>query len=756
MKKKIILTFLIFAGVILLASPIQAQISELDTMFMSDEVGEPGDTVDIFLTIANYSQNVAAFNVQMIFDTSIVTPVVFRDYSPELDDSVWLADPELRGPLVDFEGPFINQYGFDPTRSTLAGTFASYNPNDEFGMGSWEVLKFQFVISDNATDGTVAEIELFSDYTSGGVIVFISDAYGEYVAEPTLRSGSITVGGEIPPPDEHAPQFDALSNVLIQQNTNVTFTVRATDIDGDNITLSAVSLPSGASFPTQTAASAVTSTFNWTPSSPGSYSVTFRAVDDSEDAFVTTRSVSITVQEVVIVSDKLIVMSTKQYGGIKGGIPGTTGIAVPIDINNINDIYGLQFDLEYDHSMCTVDSITATDRLPGFTIYENIGSTAGSVRVLTFGLQNEKMAEGASGNTIMNVWTSIHGSAGSGYYPFEIVEAFESINPDPGQASVELPFDTAGVLQVDILGDVNLNPPVDIADLVSLVAYIIGNKNLTARQFDAANVNSDSEANVVDMVAILNSIMSGTPASVPMASYAGPDASIEIDYSDLYAGQTDFMNINADLPDDVAGVQLEILYDPKMVNLDAPTPSSRADDLVINYVDNKTGRMVVLMYSKLSSNAKLIEAGLGDILSIPVEAIDDISSLDDVAPVRLNDVVLSTSEGNEIPVKGYNKQIPSKFSLSQNYPNPFNPRTTIAFEVMGSAANPGGEDVELVIYNLLGQKVKSLASGFYSPGEYSVEWDGTDNFGSQQASGVYFYSLISGNSRVTKKMVLTK
>jgi Putative Ig domain/FlgD Ig-like domain len=756
MKKKIILTFLIFTGIILLTSSLQAQgVSEVDTLRVSDGVGDPGDTVDIFITIVNQSQNVAAFNVQMIFDTSVIRPVVFRDYSPELDDSIWLADPDLRGPLLDFDGPFINQYGYDETRSTLAGTFASYNPNDEFGTGTWEVLKFQFVIADNAVNGTVTDIGMFSDFTPGGVIVYLSDAFGENVVEPTLRGGSITVGGVIIE-DPHAPQFDALSNVLIQQNTNVTFTVRATDIDGDDITLSAVSLPSGASFPTQTSNSVVTSTFNWTPSSPGTYSVTFRAADNSVDALVSTRTVTITVQEVVIVSDKLIVMSTRQYGGIKGGIPGTMGIAVPIDINNINDIYGLQFDLVYDQSMCRVDSITPTDRLPGFTIYENIGTIAGSIRVLTFGLQNEKVEQGSSGNTIMNVWTSIHGSAVAGHYPFEIVEAFESINPDPGSASVELPFDTAGVLQVDMLGDVNLNPPVDIADLVSLVAYIIGNKNLTARQFDAANVNGDSEANVVDMVAILNSILTGTPASVPMASYTGPDASIEIDYGDLYAGQTDFMKVNADLPDDVAGVQLEILYNPKLVNLHTPELSSRADDLVINYVDNGAGRMVVLMYAKLSRSAELIEAGLGNILSIPVEAVGDISSTDESAAVRLSDVVLSTSDGNEIPVKGYNKQIPSRFNLSQNYPNPFNPRTTIVFEVMASASSPGSEDVELIIYNLLGQKVKTLASGYYTPGEYSVEWDGTDEYGSQQASGVYFYSLISGKSRVSKKMVLTK
>ena len=102
------------------------------------------------------------------------------------------------------------------------------------------------------------------------------------------------------------------------------------------------------------------------------------------------------------------------------------------------------------------------------------------------------------------------------------------------------------------------------------------------------------------------------------------------------------------------------------------------------------------------------------------------------------------------------KPVPNKFSLSQNYPNPFNPTTTIQFEIMNSANSTGGENIDLVIYNILGQRVKTLLSGFYSPGQYTAVWDGTDDYGSKQASGVYFYSIISDRTRVTKKMVLQK
>jgi hypothetical protein len=103
--------------------------------------------------------------------------------------------------------------------------------------------------------------------------------------------------------------------------------------------------------------------------------------------------------------------------------------------------------------------------------------------------------------------------------------------------------------------------------------------------------------------------------------------------------------------------------------------------------------------------------------------------------------------------------------LYQNYPNPFNPSTTIRFEVPGKglAGAAAGfsraqvtEPVQLAVYDVMGRLVKTLVSDEFSPGLYSVVWDGTDNQGMTVGSGVYFYRLVSGNSIRTKKMVLLK
>jgi len=90
------------------------------------------------------------------------------------------------------------------------------------------------------------------------------------------------------------------------------------------------------------------------------------------------------------------------------------------------------------------------------------------------------------------------------------------------------------------------------------------------------------------------------------------------------------------------------------------------------------------------------------------------------------------------------------FSLNQNYPNPFNPSTTINFTISEAGS------VQLKIYNIEGQLVKSLLNERKTAGEYSVKWNGTNNSGNKISSGVYFYKLTSNNISETKRMILLK
>jgi len=94
--------------------------------------------------------------------------------------------------------------------------------------------------------------------------------------------------------------------------------------------------------------------------------------------------------------------------------------------------------------------------------------------------------------------------------------------------------------------------------------------------------------------------------------------------------------------------------------------------------------------------------------------------------------------------------LPEGFALDQNYPNPFNPTTTISFSL------PSAQHVTLEIYNVQGQKVRTLIDEVRSAGEHAIEWDATSDAGDRVASGVYFYRLTAGEYVVSKKMTLLK
>lgn len=98
--------------------------------------------------------------------------------------------------------------------------------------------------------------------------------------------------------------------------------------------------------------------------------------------------------------------------------------------------------------------------------------------------------------------------------------------------------------------------------------------------------------------------------------------------------------------------------------------------------------------------------------------------------------------------------LPTNLELYQNYPNPFNLSTKIVYEVPGHLSE--GVNVQLVLFNLLGQKVRTLVNERNYPGSFFVSWDGTDDRGEIVAAGVYLYRLVAGDISQTRRLVLLK
>jgi flagellar hook assembly protein FlgD len=101
-------------------------------------------------------------------------------------------------------------------------------------------------------------------------------------------------------------------------------------------------------------------------------------------------------------------------------------------------------------------------------------------------------------------------------------------------------------------------------------------------------------------------------------------------------------------------------------------------------------------------------------------------------------------------ISNENNTIITEFRLSQNYPNPFNPTTTINFTI------PHKAKVILEIYNVLGQKIRTMINANLDRGLHEAQWNSKNDAGNLLGSGVYFYRIKAGKYVAAKKMILLK
>ena len=154
-------------------------------------------------------------------------------------------------------------------------------------------------------------------------------------------------------------------------------------------------------------------------------------------------------------------------------------------------------------------------------------------------------------------------------------------------------------------------------------------------------------------------------------------------------------------------------------------------DVSFNIIDNKHH---VLMYSL---NGNFIDSG-------------EHKLFDSSTSFKLDKVILGNSNNKSISVNIVENITPSTFSLKQNYPNPFNPTTSIEFDLEKY------DYVKLVIYDINGRHIATLADNYFSNGTHKFIWNSLDDYGSKVSSGVYIYRLISSDNILTKKMLLLK
>jgi hypothetical protein len=163
------------------------------------------------------------------------------------------------------------------------------------------------------------------------------------------------------------------------------------------------------------------------------------------------------------------------------------------------------------------------------------------------------------------------------------------------------------------------------------------------------------------------------------------------------------------------------------------------------YIDQRTGkenedwtRLMVLTYGPEEAAGFSVRARFNNFPMVSVW-------YDDFEVCELTLIPTSIEEYGKNGVS-----IVTEYMLRNNYPNPFNPLTHIEYSV------PKAGMVELVVYNVMGQRVRTLMSGNHAQGTFSAMWDGTDNNGNVVPSGIYFYQLQGEGAVITKKMTFLK
>ena len=325
-------------------------------------------------------------------------------------------------------------------------------------------------------------------------------------------------------------------------------------------------------------------------------------------------------------------------------------------------------------------------------------------------------------------------------------------------------------------GDCARNWVVNVGDIVFLVSYLYKGGPAPVPLW-VGDVNCDGVINVGDIVYMINYLYKGGcppcepdceqgmlasasklngstgHARISLALESDPARENALGLAEAYPGDLDeVMEISVTGRFDrmVAGVELEIEFDPDQVELLDPALTPLTEGLQL-FTGTKDGVQKIGIADLSGKNH--LPAGEGALVNLRAKG-SDLTSVKvkkatlvdmDARPLALE---LSGELNLEMAIGG--TSTPERFSLSQNYPNPFNPETEISY------ALPSACPVKLFVYNLLGQRVRTLVDEYQAAGHKSVLWDGTDEDGNQVASGVYFYRMQAGDNADVKKMILMK
>lgn len=304
-----------------------------------------------------------------------------------------------------------------------------------------------------------------------------------------------------------------------------------------------------------------------------------------------------------------------------------------------------------------------------------------------------------------------------------------------------------------VLGDVSLNGKVQSFDASGILRHVALLDTLNATQLTVGDVSGNGTVSAMDASYILQyvvGLIEAFPAELnskargDMNSFDGLENTIISFGEGVNSGENEItVPVSINYTTRLFAVELEIQYDDENLEFVKANHTSLIEGAMVSENSAQNGT-----YSIAFASSEAMEQS-GDYITLTFKLKNNQSSPSlSISRFEANEVVLtSVSVSNE----DVSLNIPETFELYQNYPNPFNPSTTIGFDVPNSNTR-----VRLEIFNILGQKVKTLVNDVYSAGRYNVQWDGTNEFGTPVSTGVYLYRIQAGNIVQSKKLTFIK
>jgi hypothetical protein len=338
-----------------------------------------------------------------------------------------------------------------------------------------------------------------------------------------------------------------------------------------------------------------------------------------------------------------------------------------------------------------------------------------------------------------------------------------------------LPPTTFSTTSYLLVGDANIDASINVGDLTAIIDHILGKLILTGSDSAAADVNSDGVIDIRDAIMMRDRVLTGNWSQrVPDSLFALSRPSSSKQMSGVPRGAA---HIAADTTGSylvTLGSYLEVTQNGMRLNLSSNQPIKGLQYII--HMKNPPmiqkpdviydrGKMMTVLVFRTDTTLRLIaynlnntpiQPGEGAIFRLPIPA----SKAADIDTSKSELIVSEgvTNRALEMPFISVRQAAPgaypTTYKLEQNYPNPFNGSTIIYYEVPDVAGRLA--HVTLQVFNILGEKVKTLVKEDKEPGRYFARWDGSGDGGQKVASGVYIYRLVWKDNQNAKKMLLIK